>query len=813
MPIPKIMSNEVSQALVGEIGRNYIYSTSSTINSSIAIGMSVSGTGVAPGAKVIWIERNSLNDFEIPYKKIIYLSIPNIGSVSGNIVFKNTPIFILNQFQGSFSPDYLRLIFLANGTFEESVAYNSVLPFKEWSPGLEIYVGINVKNGHRIYEITNTGGNALIPDGEIGPIFVTKTSTGTSGTNKIIVSDKNELYLNMKASGTGIAVGATITAISPSSNEITLSANNTGTINGEVSFNNSPINGITYTYKYNLSNLVPDLGNLNPPKSKGTEDQINSIDAGVVHTATGATDSFNITVDSATGIFSGMAVSGTGIGPGARVSSSYTTGITIPLTIKNSNTVSGEIAFNGAKINFSNSESVLYSAGDTITITGIASGTLTALNGDWLVTEATTSYIKFDTTVKGSATYSTNKPVIIGPYFDSSWIQDSTVYRALFNNDGSTEEPGLDAGNFDSSNNGIAVLRSSLQEGISNYKQIALFDSTEFTQDKYFYDYLIEPGMLYSYMLQSVNYDTISKKVIARGSSTPMSQRVNIIPDFTGSYLYGLDDVQLNFTYDGKLTNLKEVKKDAVIETIGSKYPFVVRNSDIGYKQFSFTAIITSISDPLRTFGGLTYAELMSGSDNININTLYEKFISEGSQQVLGNVAGNYVLKTSIKDKQYLDRNQNFLVEREFRKRVMSWLYNGKPKIFKSDTEGLFLVKITEVALEPLEELGRQLYRFSCTATEIDPITNETLIKYGFRGQSSDLFSYSQLGSKIVPWAPLTDYPAGVYIKYNKQYYLVVEAGASYSTPPTLTDPDTPITDIGTYVLNYAGNYLPGYFN
>jgi len=463
-----------------------------------------------------------------------------------------------------------------------------------------------------------------------------------------------------------------------------------------------------------------------------------------------------------------------------------------------------------ANIYFTNSANQTYAAGDNIIITGVSGST--GFNREWPIHSIENGYIKIKTNISPlGATY--DNAYIIGPYFDSNWIQDSTVYRGLFNNDGSPEEPGLDAGSFDSSNNGIALLRSSLSEGVSNYKQIALFDVTEFQNPKYFYDYLLEPGMLYSYMLQAVNINKSNNKVVSRGATTPIGQRVNIIPDFEGSYLYGTDQVQLNFIYNGKISGFKEVKRDAVIETIGSKYPFVVRSSDIGYKQFQFSALITSIADPLRQLTGMTYSTLMNGTDVVNINTLYEKFILEGSQQVLGDVSSKYYIKTTMNDKNYLNKNENYLVEREFRKKVMDWLYDGKPKVFKSDTEGLFVVKITEISLEPVEEMGRILYSFSCTMTEIDEINTNSLNYYGFRKIQGDLYDFSQIGLKIYNWTPLTDYYKGSYVKYKGEYYQVVESGASYDTPPTLKDPDTIITNIGTYKLKYAGNYIPGYFN
>lgn len=67
--------------------------------------------------------------------------------------------------------------------------------------------------------------------------FTPTTATGTSGDNTITVaSNANQLYVNNKVSGTGIASGAYITNIN--GNIITLSANNTGAVSGNLTVGN-----------------------------------------------------------------------------------------------------------------------------------------------------------------------------------------------------------------------------------------------------------------------------------------------------------------------------------------------------------------------------------------------------------------------------------------------------------------------------------------------------------------------------------------------------------------------------------------------
>jgi hypothetical protein len=54
----------------------------------------------------------------------------------------------------------------------------------------------------------------------------------------------------------------------------------------------------------------------------------------------------------------------------------------------------------------------------------------------------------------------------------------------------------------------------------------------------------------------------------------------------------------------------------------------------------------------------------------------------------------------------------NVVAERKFRMAVLDWLNNGEVKLFRSPTEGIYLVRLMNVSLSPEERLGRMLYSF-----------------------------------------------------------------------------------------------------
>jgi hypothetical protein len=68
--------------------------------------------------------------------------------------------------------------------------------------------------------------------------------------------------------------------------------------------------------------------------------------------------------------------------------------------------------------------------------------------------------------------------------------------------------------------------------------------------------------------------------------------------------------------------------------------------------------------------------------------------------------------------------------ERDFRNKVLEFLHNGRPKLFKSATEGNILVRLVDVNCSPVPGLNRLIYSFSATGHEIADAGEEVLSKY-----------------------------------------------------------------------------------
>lgn len=204
-------------------------------------------------------------------------------------------------------------------------------------------------------------------------------------------------------------------------------------------------------------------------------------------------------------------------------------------------------------------------------------------------------------------------------------------------------------------------------------------------------DCTIEQGVTYKYSLQQYNeYDIYSARIVSE----------EVYADFEHAYLY--DGIQqLKIKFDPKITNFKNNLLESKQETIGSKFPFIIRNGNVYYKSFDIQGLISFQSDE---------KELFLDKDN-------------------------YITDTIVTD---LTSN-NIAAERIFKREVQDWLNNGQPKIFKSCTEGNFIVRLLNVSLTPNDKLGRMLHSFKATAYEIAEFNEANLAKYHLIDPSENL--------------------------------------------------------------------------
>ena len=168
--------------------------------------------------------------------------------------------------------------------------------------------------------------------------------------------------------------------------------------------------------------------------------------------------------------------------------------------------------------------------------------------------------------------------------------------------------------------------------------------------------------------------------------------------NFEHTYLF---DNTINFCikFNPKVSSFKDTRLEQKVETIGSQYPFFQRNGSVAYKEFQISGLISRLAETIEN--DKKYREF-TPSEN---TTLPNGFSTD------------------------LTAN-NIELERQYKIKILDWLNNGKPKVFKSPTEGNFIVRLSNISLTPEEKLGRMLHNFSCTATEIAEYNYENLLKY-----------------------------------------------------------------------------------
>jgi hypothetical protein len=210
----------------------------------IAYGMNVTGSGIGSSARVLSISGTSVT-----------LSVVNSGSVSGIINFgaQSTANFMQNGLavfhnarvevspNDCVAPTGTGLI---NGS-SITVASNTGI-----SSGMSAY-GIGVASGATVTGVSGTtvtlsATNTAAVSGTItfgGSATASTSATGTAGQNTLMLKSANGIAVGMVAAGSGINSGATVQSFSGTT--VTLSAVNTGTVSGTVTF--TPVSALTRT--------------------------------------------------------------------------------------------------------------------------------------------------------------------------------------------------------------------------------------------------------------------------------------------------------------------------------------------------------------------------------------------------------------------------------------------------------------------------------------------------------------------------------------------------------------------------------------
>ena len=215
-------------------------------------------------------------------------------------------------------------------------------------------------------------------------------------------------------------------------------------------------------------------------------------------------------------------------------------------------------------------------------------------------------------------------------------------------------------------------------------------------------DFTIEQGVNYIYSIQQYSDDLYSQRIESK----------EIYSDFEHAFLFD-GERQLKIKYNPKISSFKTTILESKIETLGSKHPFIFRNGHVCYKDFPISGLISYLSDEENLF--------LNDKDFIFTKNVYRKSTKSDNSYYEN-------IKTSTTNL----LGDNHSRERKFKLEVLDWLNNGKPKLFRSPSEGNYIVRLMNISLSPMDQLGRLIHNFNCNAYEIDEYNYKNLTDYGF---------------------------------------------------------------------------------
>ena len=264
------------------------------------------------------------------------------------------------------------------------------------------------------------------------------------------------------------------------------------------------------------------------------------------------------------------------------------------------------------------------------------------------------------------------------------------------------------------------------------------------------YDYTIENGYFYKYCVQKLTKTTSNNKTLIRRSKGEMEDNVHLA-SFNSTYLVG-NEIQLNIKYNTQISSLSKIVQESKIETLGSKYPFIRKNGNMEYKEFSLSGLITLYMDELNE----SLVNICDSTDKTKLEKNGNDAHTFASYNNVFQFSSDAEIKkkeqkslSEYNEKNNISKQNDIIYEQKFRDKVLHFLQNNQVKLFKSPTEGNILVKLMNITLEPVDGLNRHLYNFSCTATEIDDFNLLNCDKYNIQriGEYKDVSSEGELKS------------------------------------------------------------------
>ena len=181
-----------------------------------------------------------------------------------------------------------------------------------------------------------------------------------------------------------------------------------------------------------------------------------------------------------------------------------------------------------------------------------------------------------------------------------------------------------------------------------------------------FEDRLVESYETYEYAIQPITSEILGSESIDE-----------VYVEFDGIWVVGAKN-EYQIKYNSELSEIRSNISQNIVTTLGSQYPFLIRNGNMNYREFT--------------------------------------------------VSGRLVSKETAKE-----NGINGYEEKKLRRIISSFLADGKPKIVKDNSGNYVLCQVSGTpTLSPLNDLNRDIYDISFDVVEIgDAYDEDTLLQYG----------------------------------------------------------------------------------
>ncbi len=256
--------------------------------------------------------------------------------------------------------------------------------------------------------------------------------------------------------------------------------------------------------------------------------------------------------------------------------------------------------------------------------------------------------------------------------------------------------------------NNLIIRRASSRTNFTIWESVKTLEHDSNKIKHTWYDTSIESGIWYKYRVEE-DVSTGTSKVL---ESSP----ILCLPE--DMFITG-GDRQLKIRFNPSVSEFKYNVTQSQQNTLGSKFPYVKRNGNNYFRSFNISGLIASFIDSDDEYNPNFYDGEFHDSTRAEPFTSPDKIYGNSK-----NLYSEYNISHSIS--QYGD----FIYEREFRQKVMDFLYSNTIKLFRSTTEGNILVKLMNISLQPVNELGRMLYSFSASAVEVADYNIDNCKKY-----------------------------------------------------------------------------------